>query len=787
MSANEVPAPSGARTAEEFVDRLAALRLWAGLPSLRTLCGLGGTVPGPGGVLLVALPPTTVSWVLKGKGLPRLPKLTFVEAFVTACLTAAGRPLDEIPLELTRWRAVWRDIAAGVKAAGGARAITAYHQLPADIAEFTGRQDELARISAWAEDSPTAPAIVTIAGMAGVGKTRLAVHASHRFAASGAFPDAQLWAELRGFHPEHAAVEPGTVLATFLRLLGVPPHQVPDDVDACAALYRDRLRGRRALILLDDAASVEQVRPLLPGEPGCLVLITSRHSLTALDGTRPLRLEPLAADEAIDLLAWHAGQAQVDAEPEAARLLTKLCGHLPLAVAMTGRYLRNRPGWGAGDLAARLGTGAGGLADAPAARSVRTLFDLSRRALPTGYQRVFGLLTAHPGDSFAAASVAALARIGEQEAQVVLDDLYDEHLLTYASGNRYRMHDLIRQYLVETRNAERDAAFDRVTRHYLDRARHATLMIHPTENRRVLAPSGTAPWRTAAEAAAWAEGEYNNLVAAVHLAAGSGTPALVTELVTALYRPLANRGHSTDRIALNRLGVDIARRLGNRRAEAQHLEDLGALSAQVGKDGSVGYSRRALEIWEDLGDPVGQQACLADLGNAYRQCGEYTRAVDHLRRGLDLSVRTGDRRGEASLLNVLGLTCQRMGEWTAAIDHLERSASLYRELGNQLGEAIALANSGWAHQRARRPREAIGYHRRSMAVFRKLADRYNEAEQHWGIAEASHVLGESAAARSHWHQAISILRAIRALDDAEAEVLLDQEVPDTPELIRLNT
>lgn len=774
MSEGALPDPASARNAGEFVDCLAALRLWAGLPSLRTLHRLGGTVVAPDGARTAALPPTTVSWVLRGKGLPKLPRLAFVDAFVTACLTAGERPRD-LERELAVWRKAWRALAGE---ADGAPA--ALHQLPADIPEFTGRQAELARIAAWAAESSAAPTIVTIAGMAGVGKTRLAVHASHRLARD--FPDAQLWADLRGFRPQQAAAEPGAVLAMFLRLLGVPPHHVPDDAEARAALYRDRLRDKRALVVLDDAASAAQIRPLLPGAPGCLVLITTRRSLTELDGTHPLRLAPFSVGEAVDLLAWHTGREPADAEPEAAQRLATLCGHLPLAVAMIGRYLRNRPGSRPGELAARLD----GLSGSPAAECVRTLFDLSRQALPVGHQRVFGLLAAHPGQTFGADSVAALAGISGREAQSVLDGLHDEHLLTLADG-RYGMHDLIRQYLVESPDGDCDEAFERVARHYLHRARHATLLIHPTETRRVPRLPDSPPWSTAAEAAAWAEAEYENVVATVQLAARSANPGLATGLVAALYRPLANRGHSTDRIALNQLGAGLARRLGDRRSEAQFLEDLGALSAQVGKDGALEHSRRALEIWQELGDPAGEQACLADLGNAYRQQGDFVRAAECLKRGLALSVETGDRRGEASLLNVLGLTCQRTGDQAAAIRHLARSAQLYRELGNRLGEAIALANGGWARQRAGRPREAIECHRASLAVFHELADRYNEAEQHWGIAEASHALGESATARTHWHEAISILREIQALDDEGARVLLAKEVPETPQLIRLNT
>jgi DNA-binding SARP family transcriptional activator/tetratricopeptide (TPR) repeat protein len=680
-----------------------------------------------------------------------------------------------------------------------ARLPAAHHQLPPDIADFTGRDAPLRHLHDLAEQAAaatsTAVPILVVEGMGGLGKSRLAIRFAHQLLRRGLFDEIQLWAQLHGFHAVRPPAEPGAILGNLLRLLGVAAQQLPEDVDSRAALYRDRLGGRRVLVLLDDAASEEQVRPLLPGGPGSLVLITTRRRLTGLDGVHTLPLETFSTEESLDLLARQAGRDRVAAEPAAARRLAQLCGHLPLALALTARHLRGRPHQRLDELVTRLDADSRSGERSPHADAVQAVFDVSYRALPTDHQRVFRLLAVHPGHDVSVPSVAALAAIPSCDAQAVLDDLLDEHLLSHCTGPGYGIHDLIRQYLTEQSQRhdsvlDRHAALTRVVQHYLTWAEHATLLIHPTERRRVRTPPGQPPWPTPAEAIAWAESEYENLIATVHRAAEAPgvDPELAVRLVAALYRPLANRGHSTDRITLNHIAVRVARRIGDQHAEAQSLEDLGALCGQVGLTAeSVAYSSRALVVWTDLGDRIGRQACLADLGNTWRQLGDHDKAIEYLRQSLRMSVESGDEQGGASTLNYLGLTHQQVGDHDAAAACLTRSADAYRRVGNRLGEAIALANHGWARQRAGRPREAIDFHARGLAMFHDLEDHYNEAEQHWGIATASHRLGDPDTARTHWHAAIEMLRDIQALDDDEATRLLAQDVPDTPEIIRLNT
>jgi tetratricopeptide (TPR) repeat protein len=671
-----------------------------------------------------------------------------------------------------------------------------------DIAEFTGRGEQLAQLAASLREADgTAVKVCAIVGMAGVGKTRLAIRAAHELTRDGWFPDVQLWADLHGFHPDLAPTDPAVVLERFLRALGVQAHDIPTDAEERAGLYRARLHGRRVLVVLDDAASEEQVRPVLPGSAGSTVLITSRRNLTGLDGLVTVLLGAFTTDEAIALMRDVVGAGRVDAEPAEARRIVDLCGHLPLAVAMASRHLRNRPTWRLVDLAARLGDDDRRLLQLSRGdRAVRQTFDVSYRSLVPEHRRLFRLLALHPGHEITAAAAAALAGVAVVEAETALELLLDEHVVQQAGSDRYRMHDLIRLYCTEqVRRSEteagRQAAFVRLLEHYVGCAEQATLAVHPTEVRRLAPedrrlPRTSAPFTGPVDAARWAEREIANLVTIVEHATESTQDCsrLALRLVRALHRPLANRGHSSQRIGLGHLAARIAQRLGDRAGEAMALEDLGTLCGQVGQaHTALDHSRRALALWTELGDQSGRQGCLADIGNVHRQRGEFTQATECLTRSLEIARQHGNRPGEGSVLNYLSLVHQRCGRFDEAEECLRRSREVYRDLGNRLGEAISLANLGWAQQRAGDASTALNSHQHALTIFRDLGDLYNEAEQLWGLGQAHHALGHSDRARDNWHDAIALLRDVGLLDSAEAAVLLRQRVPETPEIVRLNT
>ena len=329
-------------------------------------------------------------------------------------------------------------------------------QLPADIAAVTGRDKELAALFATADVLDRRPRTVTITvieGMAGVGKTCFAVHAAHELVRAGRFRDLQLHVNLHGFDPHRPPAEPGAVLEALLRALGVDDTRIPAELDARAALFRDRLHGREALLLLDDAADEQQIRPLIPASPGCLVLVTSRRSLAGLDGATPMPLDTLSGPASTDLLATIVGSGPVGSDLRAAERVADLCGRLPLALTLAGARLRARPAWRVADLARHLETGISAVTVGD--RSVRAVFDTSYQVLPDLPRRVFRLLGAHPGRRYTAPSTASLAGIGIDAAHAALEHLVDDYLVLQQSPGQYRLHDLMHAFALELAGEER--------------------------------------------------------------------------------------------------------------------------------------------------------------------------------------------------------------------------------------------------------------------------------------------------------------------------------------------
>jgi DNA-binding SARP family transcriptional activator len=372
--------------------------------------------------------------------------------------------------QLQRAVLIDRDLRAEPDPRSGQREmrISARRQLPMDVAEFTGRVGELRCLHEFARavsgdgrGAKTVVGVCTIEGMAGVGKTRLAVRAAHEITQIRLFDEIQLYADLRGFDSGRPA-PPEAVLESFLQLLGIPGTVIPRELDARAALFRDRLRGRRALLLLDNAASEEQVQPILPGSPGVLVIVTSRRSLAGLDGAHPLELGIFSQSDAVGLFTRIVGTERVTAEPAMASRIADLCGHLPIAITLAGRRLRGRSSWSLADLAARLEgsqrlthLAAGGL-------TIRMVFDLSYRALSPDQQRMYRRLALEPDEVVTPEYAAALVGTKPEQAERLLESLLDERLLQQAGPGRYRFHDLLRCYARERAEAEETGHDDRI-------------------------------------------------------------------------------------------------------------------------------------------------------------------------------------------------------------------------------------------------------------------------------------------------------------------------------------
>ena len=450
----------------------------------------------------------------------------------TALLLAGALGLDgqarEVFIAAARGREpTGETLAAGLGVGATGSAAAASRTLPRDIAAFTGRQAELGQLMAqWAAavNSGGVVSVHAIGGMAGIGKTTLAVHAAHQLA--DRFPDGQFFLPLHAHTPGQRPVDPADALASLLLTAGVPASQIPPGTDARAARWRGHVAGKKILLVLDDAAGHEQVRPLLPGSPGSLVLVTSRRRLAALEDAAVVSLDALAPGEAAGLLARLAGRADVPVGDSAVGELVALCGYLPLAVGMAGRQLAHHPAWSAADLAHELAAAKDRLELMAAENlSVAAAFGLSYRDLTAAQRRLFRRLGLHPGPDIDAYAAAALDGAGVAAARRRLEALYDQHLITEPARGRYRFHDLIREHARTLAAADdpaaRDAAVTRLLDYYLHTARAAgghfpsrTTVEGPAPPGRP--PGGTPPVTTAHQAARWLEAERANL----HAAAG---------------------------------------------------------------------------------------------------------------------------------------------------------------------------------------------------------------------------------------------------------------------------
>lgn len=763
----ERPDPTTASTPADFIERLNALRLWVGQPSLRRLSRLAGTATTADGDEVPALPPSTASYVLTGKTLPGLPKLAFVDAFVTACLCADGRSATQVDDELTSWQKAWRGLYGDTPESQPSQEIQrdqqrVHRQLPRDIGEFTGREHELASLLSFAGDTAGttgATVVVVIEGMAGVGKTRFAIHAAHHLIHGGQFEDIQLWVDLRGFDPNQKPLDPTVVLETFLRQLGMPGAEIPIDPVERAIAYRDRLAGRKALVLLDNAASEEQVLPLLPGDPGCLVLITSRHSMSGLDGAQRLHLDVFTPDEAVELLGRIVGQDRVDADPSAARRAAELCGRLPIMLALAARRLRTRPAWTVGDLSERLTVL---WAEGSTARS---RLELSYRSISSRWQRVFRLLSRHPGGDFTVPSSAAFTGLPVGETEAVLEAMLDEHILQQEVAGRYRFHDLLRRLGHDMTTAEdtpeqRREALENCVGWYLHAADAAWQALEDQRRRRfeLLPYHGSAPvptFATYADALAWCDEEHVNLVAAVRAAAEARLTEVAWQLPAVLMRYFYLRSRWTDWLDTHRIALDVVRAAGNRHAEAKILNGLGVAYGDLHEfTDAVDCCRAAADLYGELGDTYGQAWCLNNLGVTSIDLDRPGDAVDHFLAALELFRRCADPQGEAICLNNLGDGYRRLGEPDRAIDLLSQALALQQRT-DLAGERYTLGTLGDLYRDTERYSEAVEHYERALAANRSAGDRRASGRVLASLGTTMLAMGRDDLAREHLGQALA--------------------------------
>ena len=690
---------------------------------------------------------------------------------------------------------------------GGAAAAT--RTLPRDLASFTGRQRELAALVEAAAGEGGVVGIYAIGGMAGVGKTTLAVHAAHRLA--GRFPDGQVFLPLHGHTPGQQPVHPADALASLLLAAGVAAAQVPPGLEARMALWRDRLAEKQLLLVLDDAAGSEQVRPLLPGAGGSLVVVTSRRHLTALDDATTISLDTLPADEAAGLLVRLAGRPGLGPADPAVREITRLCGYLPLAIGMAARQLHHHPAWTPAGRAAELATARDRLELlATENLSVAAAFDLSYTDLTAAQQRLFRRLGLHPGADFDAYAAAALDGTGPGDARAGLEALYDQHLLIEPAPGRYRLHDLIREHaralaVRDDPGRDRDAATDRLLDYYQHAAALADALLARQGRPVPRPPAGTDPAAAPAiagreQALAWIRAERASLFACLDHATAAGQHARVTALSAGLAALLRYDGpwtealtrhgtalraaqHLGDRAAqataLNNLGIArrltgdypgsadahrealaISRGLGDRPGQATALSNLAVVLGAADYPGAARALDEALAISRDLGDRLGQATVLNDLGNLRRTTGDFPGAAQALEEALAISRDLGDRLGQATILNNLGLVRRNTGDYASAAQALEEALGIHRDLGNRLGQANALSNLGDARRLAGDYPGAARVLEEARVIFHDLGNWGGRANTLLYLGTMRRVAGDLPGAARDLGQALAIYRDI---------------------------
>ncbi|WP_203924187.1 AfsR/SARP family transcriptional regulator [Rugosimonospora africana] len=684
---------------------------------------------------------------------------------------------------------------------------TAPRQLPAATRQFTGRSAELAWLTGLAPRAKPhggtggTVLICAIDGMAGIGKTALAVDAAHRV--SGRFPDGQLFVDLHGYTKGYPPREPGDALSMLLRALEVPAQRIPEDTEERAALYRQCLTGTRTLIVLDNAHDEAQVRPLLPGEPGCLVLLTSRRRLKGLHDATVLALDVLPEPDALALLRTMLAPARSTADDLVLREIVELCGRLPLALRIAGALLRHRPHWTPQHLAALLRDQQRRMAPlTDGEHDLHAVFNLSYTKLDEQHQLLLRRLALIPGPDLGPYAAAALLDVDPHTATELLEDLVDHNLLLAHAPGRYRLHDLIRAHartLAQRDPAdERAATLDRLLHYYAHTAHTASI---PLARYPRPAPDSAVPTHTPAlpgpEAGrAWLRAERENLEAAyasgrdengVALAAGlaeilrsDGPLDQARDMLQGAADTAHRHGHhAACATALTDLGIvrrlsgdlrgagdalarslEICRQIGHRSGEASALSELGMVELFGGDAAGAGdAAARAVTIFQEIGHRSGEATALIHWGVARRLAGDLSASSDALSRALEICRQIGHRSGEASALAEFGAARRMAGDLPAAANAHLQALKICREIGHRDGQATVLAELGIVRRLAGDLPGADDALTQALEIYRQFGHRPGEAHALTELGRVRHMAGDTPAATEAIHQALDIFRA----------------------------
>jgi DNA-binding SARP family transcriptional activator len=655
-------------------------------------------------------------------------------------------------------------------------------QLPTDTRVFTGRLRELDQlvdlVGRPSEGTGTCTGtgistgdgtvvISAIDGMAGIGKTALAVHAAHRL--RDAFPDGQLFVDLRSYSAGLDPLTAGEALDRLLRFLGVPLQLIPQEPQERAAVYRARLADTRTLIVLDNAGSTAQVRPLLPGAAGCLVLVTSRKRLTGLDDAHFLTLDLLPEADAVALLHTVAGPGRIGANHPAIPELIALCGHLPLAIRIVAARLRHRSTLRIEDLVERLrdeNTRLENLRDED--RNLTAVFDSSYAALPAAERQLVRRLGLVPGPDLDAYAAANLTGTDYRTAEDLLESLLDHNLLAQHSPGRYRLHDLIRVYALNLDDdpaEDREAALDRLLDYYehtLQAAdRHLASYTRPGPAPATNAPAAAPHLAGQTSALNWLRAERDNLQACLATVTDRRRPTRVLAFTSALAAFLHQEGPWRPAAAFHHTAISIAHELGDRFSEANARCDLGRLRQVSGDlEAAADLYQQALTIYQDLGDRLGEANVVGDLGRLRYATGEFLLAGDLHERAIAIYQDLGDRLGEANSVLGVGYVRYLAGDYAAAGGLAERALAIYQDLGHRSGEAYALWYLGRVRHATGDFVLAADLHERALTVFEELGHRSGEAFALWDLGRVRHATGDLVLAAALHERALTIFEEL---------------------------
>jgi DNA-binding SARP family transcriptional activator len=644
-------------------------------------------------------------------------------------------------------------------------------QLPAAVPDFAGRAAEFAALTAALGDDGAgkrAP-IMTITGVAGVGKTTLAVHWAHQVAPH--FPDGQLYVNLRGFDPSGAPVAAADAVRGFLAALSVPAELIPSSADAQAGLYRSLLAGRRMLVVLDNARDPAQVRPLLPGSAGCMVVVTGRTwlaGLVAAEGACQLNLDVLGAAEAAELMAGRLGRQRTAAEAEALAELIACCAGLPAALVIVAARAIAQPNLPLSSLAAELRAARNrldALTTGDSATDVRSVFSWSYVSLSAPAARLFRLLGLHPGPDFSAGAAASLAGVPLPAAGRTLRELVSARLVDEPVAGRFALHDLLREYAAERAQltgteASRRAALQRMLDHYLHTALAAATCLEPQEARLTPARSvrGAVVGRFAdrREAADWFQAERLALLASITLAGDLRFDRHACQLPPALTSVLAQSARWQELATVGTVALAAAQRTGHREAEAFALRSLGGASAWLGRyDEAHAMLQRCLDLFTELGIVDGQGRAHLNLAGLLHLMDDDERALRHSHRARELfELADQQQAGLAAALNTVGWFEACLGDREAGLAYCQQGLALAQEIDHRWITAATLDSLGYVRHLLGQHQAAVSYYQQAAAMYAEVGAAWYRADVLINLGDTHETAGNRQAAREVWREAL---------------------------------